>query len=91
MGAFSLINCVEQINQSKYLGCTISSSVTENFNTKLSKFNHIYETIKKVLNKKTRRETQIQSCKTMDIPTLTYSSDTRTLTERQRQKIEIAE
>jgi hypothetical protein len=55
------------------------------------KFNHICETIRRVLNKKTRKETQIKFYKVMAIPTLTYSSETWTLTKKQRQKIETAE
>jgi hypothetical protein len=45
----------------------------------------------RVLNKKTGKETQIEFYKVMVIPTLTYSSETWTLTKKQRQKIETAE
>jgi hypothetical protein len=38
-------------------------------------------TIRRVLNKKIRKETQIQFYKVMAIPRLTYSSETWTLTK----------
>jgi hypothetical protein len=58
---------------------------------KLSKFNHICRTIRIILNKKIRKETQFKFYKTMYVPAVTYSSETWTLTKRQRQKTETAE
>jgi hypothetical protein len=48
---------IEQINHFNYLGCTISIFENEDLETKLRKLNHICGTIRRVLNKKTRKET----------------------------------
>jgi hypothetical protein len=49
--------------------------------TKLKKFNHIYGEIRTVLNKRARKETHTEFYKTVAISTLTYSSETKTLTK----------
>jgi hypothetical protein len=46
----------------------------------------MFRTIRRVLNVKARKETEIKFYKTMTIPTLTCSSETPTVTKRQKQK-----
>jgi predicted DNA-binding protein (UPF0278 family) len=82
---------IEQVNHFNYVGCNTSIFDNKDLETKLRKFNHTCGTIRRILNKKTRKETQIKFYKVMAIPTLTYSSETWTLTKKQRQNIETAE
>jgi hypothetical protein len=82
---------IEQVNRFNYLGCTISIFENKDLETKLRKFNHPSGTIRRELNKKTWKERQIKFYKVMAVPTLTYNSETWTLTKKQRQKIETAE
>jgi hypothetical protein len=72
---------IEQVNHFNYLGCTISIFENKDLETKLRKCNHICGMIRRVLNKKTRKETQITFYKVMAVPTLTYSSETWALTK----------
>jgi hypothetical protein len=77
---------VEQENYFIYLGCTISVFWNKDLETKLRKCNHICGMTRRVLNKKTRKETQFKFYKVMAIPTLTYSSETWTLTQKAKAK-----
>jgi hypothetical protein len=70
---------IEQVN---HLGCTISIFENKDLETKLRKFNHISGTIRRVLGKNTRKETQIKCYKDMAVPTLTYSTETWTSTKK---------
>jgi hypothetical protein len=76
----------ERVNHFNYLGCTISIFENKDLETKLRKFNRTCGTIRRALNKKTWKETQIKFYKFMAIPRLTYSSETWTLTKSKRKR-----
>jgi hypothetical protein len=65
-----------QVNHFNNLECTISVWENKDLGRNLSKINHVCETMRTVLNNKTRKEAQIKSYKTTDITALTYSSET---------------
>jgi hypothetical protein len=60
-------------------------------NVKLQRFQQICGTIKRTLAGKDRKETLFRLYKIMAIPTLLYGSEYRTLTKRQKSRLEAAE
>jgi hypothetical protein len=66
--------------------------VTNNRNLEIkNKFNQMRSTIKRILNNKARKDTQIKLYKAMAVPILTYGSEFWTVTKQQEAKTETAE
>jgi hypothetical protein len=65
-------NIIKQLNSFNYLGYTITVSNNRDFRIKMDRFNQMCSTIRRTLNNKIRKETQIKFYKATAVPTLTY-------------------
>jgi hypothetical protein len=67
------------VSNFNYLGCNVTYKHDEDLNDKLSKSQNICGVIRRTLNKKTRKETNLKFYKIMAVPVLIYGSETWTL------------
>jgi hypothetical protein len=72
----------EQVNSFNYSGYIIIATNNRDLKIKMNRFNKICSTIKRTLNNKTRKDTQIKFDKAMAEPILTYESEIRTITKK---------
>jgi hypothetical protein len=82
---------IEQVNSFNYLGYTIAVTNNKDLEIKLNRFHQMCGTIRRMLYKKTRKDTQIKFYKAMAGPTFTYGSEIWTLTIKQEARIETVE
>jgi hypothetical protein len=73
---------LDQVNQLRYLGCSISYQFSNDVEHKLVKFLQLIGTIKRTIYRKVRTETILKLCNTLFLPTFLYGSlDFDSLTE----------
>lgn len=82
---------IEQVSKFNFLGCEITYTTETDINNKLNKFNYITGTLKRTLKNKARKDSLIKLYKTMAVPTITYGSETWTMTAQHIARIQAAE
>jgi hypothetical protein len=68
-------NIIEQVNSFNYLEYTITVTKSRYLEIKMNRLNEICKTVRRTLNDKPRKESQIKFCKAVAVPTLIYRSD----------------
>lgn len=84
-------NIIEQVNTFKFLGSSISYIKEVDIGNKVESFSKICGTIKRTLKNKVRKDTMIKFYKTMAVPAALYSSETWTMTSRDKSRLQAAE
>ena len=82
---------IEQVSKFNYLGCDISFVNEIDVNNKINKFSYITGTLKRSLRNKARKDSIMKLYKTMAVPTITYGSETWTMTAKHTARIQTAE
>lgn len=82
---------IEQVSHFNYLGCNVSYQGEFDIAGKINKFNYITGTLKRTLKNKARKDSIVKLYKSMAIPTLTYGSETWTITKQYHTKIQSSE
>ena len=82
---------IEQVSHFNYLGCDLTYEYENEVQQKLHKFQYICGTLRKILRKKTRKETQLKFYRVMATPVLLYGSETWTLGSRDLSRIQATE
>ena len=82
---------IEQVSTFKFLGCTMSIYQEDDIAKKVEKFNFINGTIRRTLKNKVRKDTMLKFYKVMSIPTITYGSETWTINNKNKKRIQSAE
>lgn len=82
---------IEQVKYFKYLGCYISYERDIDLDKKLNNFRNVCGTIHRSLKNKTRKDTRIKFFNTIAVPMLTYGSEARIMTEKDKSKVQVAE
>jgi hypothetical protein len=72
-------NTIEQVDSFNYLGYIITVSNNE---IKMNRFHQMCSTVLRILNNKTRKETQIKYYRVMAVRTLTYGSEMWTIIKK---------
>lgn len=85
------IKIIEQVSECDYLGCKPSYKNEEDINGKINKFNQITGTLQRALKLKARKQSIIKLYKSMAVPTLTFGSETWTMSVRQISRIQATE
>ena len=78
---------IEQVKEINYLGSNSHIKKEED----MKKFNHITGTIRRALKHKAWKESVIKLYKSMAVATLTYGSETRTMSARQISRVQATE
>lgn len=82
---------IEQIGSFNFLGCMISLYEEKDIQNKIEKFNYINGTIRRTFKNKSNQNTAIKFYKTISIPTITYGSETWTITKENQRRLQSAE
>jgi hypothetical protein len=82
---------IEQVLNFNCLGCDLFYNRDEDLQNKLFKFQHIREVIKRIITKKTRKDTQLQFYKVMVAPILLYGSEKWALNTTDKSRTETTE
>jgi hypothetical protein len=82
---------IEQVSKFKYLGYTLSCMSDCDIKEKISLFQRLCGTIRRILYNKTRKDTQVKLYKIMAVPTLLYVSEASTMKRADFQKIQTYE
>lgn len=82
---------IEQITNFNYLGCNVGMDRELDINRKISRYQQFCGTITRTLLGKCQRDTLLKFYKVIAIPMLMYGAECWTLTEIQRNRVEVAE
>ena len=74
-----------------FLGCNVSYRGETDVDHKVNKFNYITGTLRRTLKNKVRPESVMKLYKTMTVTLVTYCSETWTMRQRHRARIQSAE
>jgi hypothetical protein len=81
----------EQVSSLNYLGINTSDCLTEDINIKISKFQRICGTIRRILRLKNLTRTQLKVYKVVEVRILTYASENWTINRSDKRIIKSAE
>jgi hypothetical protein len=82
---------IEQVSKFRYLGYTLSYISDYDIKEKISLFQRLCGTIRRILYNKTRKDTQVKLYKIIAVRTLLYGSEAWTMKRADFQKIQTSE
>ena len=82
---------LEQVSHFQYLGCDITYKHDQDVDKKIQKFQAVCGTIKRTFKNKVRQETQLRYYSVMALPVICYGSETWTVKEKDKSRIQAAE